>query len=88
MANIRKVTCRLFEMMDEGAIDPRLVAETCLTYMSESDVADMARVNGFGIDDDEVEDADSEPRLVQNPVDASLEASLNAWETFCATEGL
>lgn len=38
----RKVTNRLFEMMEEGVLDPQTVAEACLRYMSESDVADMA----------------------------------------------
>lgn len=43
----RRVTNLLHEYMDEGALDPRGVADACLTYMSEADVADMAEVNGM-----------------------------------------
>jgi len=41
----RKVTCKLLDMMDEGAIDSRTLAEMCLNWMSESDVAEMAERN-------------------------------------------
>lgn len=61
MSNVRKVTSRLFELMDEGAIDPRTVAEACLTYMSESDVADMAHTEGlYEEEDDEESEADED----------------------------
>lgn len=62
MSNVRKVTSRLFELMDEGAIDPRTVAEACLTYMSEADVADMAHTEGLyeGEEDDEESEADED----------------------------
>lgn len=43
--NARKWTCRLLDMMDDGVIDPKAVAEMCLAYMSEWDVEDMMRVN-------------------------------------------
>jgi len=49
----RKVTCKLLDMMDEGAIDSRSLAEMCLNWMSESDVAEMAARNVlFEIDED------------------------------------
>lgn len=62
MSNVRKVTSRLFELMDEGALDPRKVAEACLTYMSEPDVADMAHTEGLYEDeeDDEEPEADED----------------------------
>ena len=41
----RKVTCRLLDMMDEGAIDSRTLVEMCLNWMSEADVAEMAERN-------------------------------------------
>ena len=41
----RKVTCKLLDMMDEGAIDSRTLVEMCLSWMSESDVAEMAARN-------------------------------------------
>jgi len=53
----RKVTCQLLEMVDEGVIDPKVLLEACLSYMSESDVADMARINDF-LEDEEEEAAE------------------------------
>lgn len=41
----RKITCKLLDMMDEGAIDSRTLVEMCLNWMSESDVAEMAERN-------------------------------------------
>ena len=41
----RKVSRTLLDMMDEGAIDSRTLAEMCLSWMSESDVAEMAAHN-------------------------------------------
>ena len=49
----RKVTCQLLEMVDEGVIDPKVLLEACLNYMSESEVADMARINEFLEDEEE-----------------------------------
>ena len=37
----RKHTILLLEMIDEGVISARSVAEMCLNYMSERDVEDM-----------------------------------------------
>ncbi len=43
----REITNKLIEMMDMGALDPTNLAMMCLKYMSESNVADMARLNGL-----------------------------------------
>lgn len=83
MSNVRKVTSRLFELMDEGALDPRAVAEACLVYMSEADVADMARTNEL-YDEDEDDDTDEE---APQPADTLVMTAGEPWETFCATEG-
>jgi hypothetical protein len=40
-------------MIEEGLIDPHAVADMCLAYMSEDDVADMMRANDLLEDDDE-----------------------------------
>ena len=48
----RQITNLLYDMMDEGIIDPRAIAEACLSYMSERDVADMAHCNEFILDDE------------------------------------
>jgi len=49
---------RAFEMMDEGLIDARAMAEACLRYMSEDDCEDMLHCEGF--DWAEEEDAEGE----------------------------
>lgn len=51
----RQITNQLYDMMDQGVIDPRTIVEACLAYMSEDDVADMARCNEFIVEDDEDE---------------------------------
>lgn len=56
MASPRKVTNKLFELMEEGVLDPQLVAEACLRYMSEADVADMAHSEELVVENDEDED--------------------------------
>ena len=45
MRTTRKVTNQILELVDEGVLDPQTVLEACLSYMSEADVADMARSN-------------------------------------------
>jgi hypothetical protein len=49
----RKCTIALLEMMDDGVMDPKAVAEMCLAYMSEADVEDMMRSNDLLVDEDE-----------------------------------
>jgi hypothetical protein len=41
----RKVTNKLLEMMEEGALDPAYIARLALGYMSEDEVWDMAESN-------------------------------------------
>ena len=47
----REATTALHELMDEGILDARTVADACLTYMSEAEVKDMAESNYFFGDD-------------------------------------
>lgn len=51
----RKITNRLFELLDEGVLDPQFLIACCLNYMSESDIEDMARINEMLPDEDGVE---------------------------------
>jgi len=46
-AGPREATVSLHQLMDEGVLDARTVADACLNYMSESEVADMADDNSF-----------------------------------------
>ena len=50
---MRKYTISLLEMMDDGVMDAKAVAEMCLAYMSEDDVEDMMRGNDLLEDYDE-----------------------------------
>ena len=43
----RKVTNEILELVEEGVLDQATVILACLKYMSEDEVADMARDNGF-----------------------------------------
>ncbi len=53
--NTRKVTNQLLELIEEGVLDPQAVVEACLSYMSEADVADMARSNELILEEEEDE---------------------------------
>lgn len=55
----RKVTNKLLEMMEEGALDPALLARLALGYMSEDDVRDLAESNEL-LEDEDLEDDDEE----------------------------
>lgn len=52
----RKVTSKILEGIEEGIFDKDLIIRCCLAYMSESDVADMARANELFDYEDEEED--------------------------------
>jgi hypothetical protein len=47
----RKATMALHDAMDEGMLEPRVVADAALRYMSEADVADMAESEGLLYDE-------------------------------------
>ena len=58
MADVRQATNRVLEMVEEGVLDKDTVIMSCLKYMSEDDVADMAYCNEFFYDDEESDDDD------------------------------
>ena len=53
----RKATCRALELADEGLISYKFLAECALKWMSEDDVAEMLKANGFDFDEEDEEDA-------------------------------
>lgn len=59
---MRKVTNKLLEMMEEGALDAELLARAALAFMSEDDVRELAASNDLltDLDDDEDEEEDEE----------------------------
>ena len=58
---MRTQTNKLIEMMDEGLISAEAVAEMCLAYMSEDDVADMMLCNDILDEEDEDDGYDGQP---------------------------
>lgn len=64
--DVRQVTNQIYEAMDDGLLEPRVVAEAALAYMSESEVADMAAINDwfydeYSDDDDDDDEGDHDP---------------------------
>ena len=58
MTGVRQATDKILEMVDEGILDKDTVIMSCLKYMSEDDVADMAHSNEFFNNDEEDDDDD------------------------------
>jgi hypothetical protein len=56
MINVRKTTNRLIELAEDGVISWEDIARTALNWLSEDDVAEMARVNEFIPEDEEYEE--------------------------------
>lgn len=50
---MRDATNKILEMIDEGLLDARDVAQMCLKYMSEDAVADMAEANEIFFEEEE-----------------------------------
>ena len=58
----RKHTNKLLELIEDGILDAETVLRSCLAYMSEADVGDMAHCEGF------VEDDELPPSHVDSPL--------------------
>ena len=60
MSGVRQATDKILEMVEEGILDKDTVIMSCLKYMSEDDVADMAHSNEFFMTTNEEEDDNDE----------------------------
>lgn len=82
---MRDATNKILEMIDEGLLDARAVAQMCLKYMSEDAIADMADANEIFFEDDEEDDYDggdfSCPYVVFAGESCTEETSMSAWPT-------
>ena len=58
MSGVRQATDKILEMVEEGILDKDTVIMSCLKYMSEDDVADMAHSNEFFINEEEDNEED------------------------------
>tara|TARA_B100000579_G_C22529425_1_gene710021 strand:- start:414 stop:590 length:177 start_codon:yes stop_codon:yes gene_type:complete len=54
----RQATDKILEMVEQGILDKDTVIMSCLKYMSEDDVADMAHSNEFFINEEEDDEED------------------------------
>lgn len=52
----RTATCKALDLMDEGFISARALAEMALRWMSEDDVAAMLKANEVYLEDEEDEE--------------------------------
>lgn len=50
----REATNKVLELIEDGILDRDTVIVACLKYMSEDEVADMAHINEFFVDEEEV----------------------------------
>ena len=67
-AKVRPATCRLLDMMDNGEIDPRAVADMALSWLSESSVHEMMLANDL-VEDTEDDEDDGQPDEAQEWAD-------------------
>ena len=54
----RQATDKILEMVEQGILDKDTGIMSCLKYMSEDDVADMAHSNEFFINEEEDDEED------------------------------
>lgn len=68
MASTRKTHNKILEAIAEGTLTPQMVAEACLAYMSEAEIADMAHDNSFfEYEEEEQEEAEEYPEDYEDP---------------------
>jgi len=48
----REATNKILELIEDGILDRDTVIVACLKYMSEDEVADMAHINEFFVDEE------------------------------------
>ena len=68
-ARSRPATTRMMDMMDAGEIDPRVVADMAISWLSESSVKEMMLANDL-VEDEADEEDDGQPDEAQE------------WESF------
>jgi hypothetical protein len=66
---MRKYTNMVLDMMDEGVLDPKALADMCLAYMSEDEVKDMCHSNDLLPEDEEDDEYDGQPDEAQEWAD-------------------
>ena len=80
--DVRANTNKLIEMAEEQIISWQSIAEASLMYMSETDVADMARLYKWVEDDEDEDEAPYSVRKVTNEVTELAEEGVISWESI------
>ena len=57
----REATNKILDMIDEGILDRDTVIMACLKYMSEDEVADIAAINEFIVEEEEEDEEELDP---------------------------
>lgn len=57
-ASVRPCTSKMLDMMDNGEIDPRAVADMALSWLSEDSVKEMMQANDISTSDNEDDEDD------------------------------
>jgi hypothetical protein len=68
----REFTSKFLEGMDEGTIDPKVLAQNLLGYMSERDVEEFAHREGYFEHEEETDDEGPDPGFLWNDTSAEL----------------
>ena len=68
----REFTIKFLEGMDEGLIDPKVLAQNLLGYMSEREVEEFAHREGYFDHEEEAEDEGPDPGVLWNDTSAEL----------------
>ena len=68
----REFTIKFLEGMDEGLIDPKVLAQNLLGYMSEREVEEFAHREGYFQHEEEEEDEGPDPGILWNDTSAEL----------------
>ena len=68
----REFTIKFLEGMDEGLIDPKVLAQNLLGYMSEREVEEFAHREGYFDHEDEDGDEGPDPGILWNDTSAEL----------------
>ena len=63
---MRETTIKLLELANEGVISWETLARSCLCYLSEDEVEDMARVNEILFEEEEEDESEEDDDIMDD----------------------
>lgn len=63
---MRETTIKLLELANEGVISWETIARSCLCYLSEDEVEDMARVNELLFEEEEEDESEEDDDIMDD----------------------